>query len=91
MKRFIAILLVALMTVALFASCKKEDNDKVAEYSRLAAEHGQTLAQYALSWILKDPRVTSVIIGASRPEQILENVTRGRFVCHILPTENRKI
>ena len=59
-----------------------EINAKVAEYSKLAAEHGQTLAQYALSWILKDPRVTSVIIGASRPEQILENVTRGRFACH---------
>ena len=59
-----------------------EINAKVAEYSKLAEESGQTLAQYALSWILKDPRVTSVIIGASRPEQILENVTRGRFACH---------
>ena len=59
-----------------------EINAKVAEYSKLAEESGQTLSQYALSWILKDPRVTSVIIGASRPEQILENVTRGRFACH---------
>ena len=42
--------------------------------SKQAEERGQTLAQYALSWILKDPRVTSVIIGASRPEQILENI-----------------
>lgn len=49
-------------------------NAKVAEYSRLAEERGQTLPQLALSWILKDPRVTSVIIGASRPEQILENI-----------------
>ena len=53
-----------------------EINAKVAEYSRLAEESGQTLARYALSWILKDPHVTSVIIGASRPEQILENIKR---------------
>ena len=33
-----------------------------------------TLAQMALSWILKDDEVCSVLIGASRPEQIAENV-----------------
>lgn len=39
----------------------------------LAAERGQTLAQLALSWVLKDEDVTSVLIGASKPEQIIEN------------------
>ncbi|HUF64008.1 MAG TPA: aldo/keto reductase [Verrucomicrobiales bacterium] len=34
---------------------------------------GQSLAQMALSWLLRDPRVTSVLIGASRPAQIREN------------------
>lgn len=40
----------------------------------IAESRGQTLAQLALSWILKDDIVTSVIIGASSSEQILENI-----------------
>lgn len=40
----------------------------------LASERGQTLAQMALSWILRDDVVTSVLVGASRPEQLLDNI-----------------
>lgn len=40
----------------------------------LAAERGQTLAQMALCWVMKDSDVTSVLIGASRKEQILDNL-----------------
>ncbi len=40
----------------------------------LAKERGQSLAQLALSWILKDDAVTSVLIGASRPEQIVDSI-----------------
>jgi L-glyceraldehyde 3-phosphate reductase len=40
----------------------------------LAKKRGQTLAQMALSWILKDPRVTSVLIGASKPEQLADSL-----------------
>ncbi len=40
----------------------------------IARERGQTLAEMALAWILKDGDVCSVLIGASRPEQILDNV-----------------
>ena len=40
----------------------------------MAGERGQSLAQMALSWILKDEDVTSVLIGVSRPEQIIQNV-----------------
>ena len=40
----------------------------------LAAERGQSLAQMALAWVLRDGVVTSVLIGASKPEQILDNV-----------------
>lgn len=47
---------------------------QIEELNKLAKERRQTLAQMALSWILKDQDVTSVLIGASRPEQILENV-----------------
>ena len=39
----------------------------------LAAQRGQTLAQMALSWVLRDGAVTSVLVGASRPEQLLDN------------------
>ncbi|MGN1170535.1 MAG: aldo/keto reductase, partial [Lachnospiraceae bacterium] len=47
---------------------------KLTELNEMAAQRGQTLAQMALSWVLKDGQVTSVLIGASRPEQILENL-----------------
>lgn len=58
----------------------KEDNltkerlKQISELNDIAKTRGQTLAQMALSWILKDNDVTSVLIGASRPEQIAENV-----------------
>ncbi|SMG55637.1 L-glyceraldehyde 3-phosphate reductase [Cedecea sp. NFIX57] len=42
--------------------------------NEMALQRGQTMAQMALSWLLKDERVTSVLIGASRPEQLKENV-----------------
>lgn len=42
--------------------------------NELAKERGQSLAQFALSWILKDSDITSVLIGASRPSQILDCV-----------------
>lgn len=47
---------------------------KIRALNELAAERGQTLAQMALSWVLRDQEVTSVLIGASRPQQITENV-----------------
>jgi L-glyceraldehyde 3-phosphate reductase len=40
----------------------------------IAKERGQTLAQMAVTWVLRDPRLTSVLIGASRLSQIEENV-----------------
>jgi len=40
----------------------------------IAKERGQTLAQMALSWVLRDGEVTSVLIGASKPSQIMENL-----------------
>ncbi len=46
---------------------------KVRALSQIAAERRQSLAQMALSWTLRDSRVTSALIGASRPEQIVEN------------------
>jgi L-glyceraldehyde 3-phosphate reductase len=40
----------------------------------LARERGQSLAQMALAWLLRDPRVTSVLVGASRPEQLADSL-----------------
>ena len=47
---------------------------QIRQLNELAMERGQTLAQMALSWVLKDDEVCSVLIGASRPEQITENI-----------------
>ena len=49
--------------------------EKLNMLNTIAANRGQTLAQMALSWILKNKAVTTVLIGASRPEQIKENVS----------------
>ena len=42
--------------------------------NEIAKRRGQSLAQMALAWVLRDGAVTSVLIGASRPEQILDNI-----------------
>ncbi|MBB3105186.1 L-glyceraldehyde 3-phosphate reductase [Azomonas macrocytogenes] len=52
-----------------------EDNLRRARaLAEIAQRRGQSLAQLALAWTLRDARVTSALIGASRPEQIIENV-----------------
>lgn len=50
---------------------------QIRALDEVAKERNQTLPQMALSWILKDRDVTSVLIGASKPEQIAENVKIG--------------
>ena len=47
---------------------------KIAALAEIATARGQKLSQMALAWVLRDEVVTSALIGASRPEQILENV-----------------
>lgn len=47
---------------------------QIRQLNDLAAQRGQTLAQMSLSWILRDGIVTSVLVGASKPEQLLENI-----------------
>ena len=51
-----------------------EKIEKIKKLDALAKERGQSLPQMALSWLLKDSDVTSVLIGASKPEQILSNI-----------------
>ncbi|MBB5458704.1 L-glyceraldehyde 3-phosphate reductase [Paraburkholderia sp. Clong3] len=48
--------------------------EHVRKLNDIAQRRGQSLAQMALAWALRDPRVTSVLIGASRAEQVRENV-----------------
>ena len=48
--------------------------NQIRQLNELAKQRGQTLAQMALAWILRDGKVTSVLIGASKPEQILDNI-----------------
>jgi len=50
------------------------DIEKARALNEIAKERGQTLAQMSLSWVLRDPAVTSALIGASRPHQITENL-----------------
>jgi L-glyceraldehyde 3-phosphate reductase len=53
---------------------KKENIASVAALNRLAKKRGQSLAQMAIAWVLRDPRMTSALIGASRPQQIVDAV-----------------
>ena len=48
--------------------------EKVKKLNEIAQSRGQNLAQMALSWILKDERITSVLIGVSKPEQITDSI-----------------
>ncbi|OZM71123.1 aldo/keto reductase [Amycolatopsis antarctica] len=61
------------------AMITEEKLGAVRELNEIAASRGQTLAQLALSWVLRDQRVTSVLIGASSVEQLDDNLaaTRG--------------
>lgn len=52
----------------------RKEIDRVSKLNEIAKRRGQTLAQLALVWLLRLPSVTSVLIGASRPQQIEENV-----------------
>ncbi len=52
--------------------------EQIRQLNDLAAQRGQTLAQMALSWVLRDGIVASVLAGASRPEQVLDNIRAAR-------------
>ncbi len=56
------------------ANLDEERIKKIKELNQLAKQRGETLAQMALSWVIKDADVTSVLIGASKASQIIENL-----------------
>ena len=47
---------------------------RIRSLNEIARERGQSLAQMALAWVLKDQALTSVLIGASKPAQIMDNI-----------------
>jgi aryl-alcohol dehydrogenase-like predicted oxidoreductase len=49
--------------------------EKVQKLAPVAAREGLTMAQFSLAWCLRKPEISSVIVGASKPEQLEENVT----------------
>ncbi|MFN8098375.1 MAG: L-glyceraldehyde 3-phosphate reductase [Dermatophilaceae bacterium] len=51
-----------------------ESLEHIAALDRIASERGQTLAQMALAWVLRDPRVTSALIGASSVRQLEDSL-----------------
>lgn len=56
----------------------EEKLDQIRALNDLAVQRGQTLAQMALSWVLRDDVVTSVLAGASKTEQILDNIKAAK-------------
>ena len=48
--------------------------EQIRSLQKLAGERGQTLSEMALNWVLRDEEMTSVLVGASRPSQLVENV-----------------
>jgi L-glyceraldehyde 3-phosphate reductase len=56
------------------ATLTEENLARVRGLNAIAQRRGQSLAQMAHAWVLRDPRVTTSLVGASSPEQIRENV-----------------
>jgi L-glyceraldehyde 3-phosphate reductase len=56
------------------AQVEKDVIDRVKRLSKIAERRGQSIAQVALAWVLRNPLVTSALIGASRVSQVEENV-----------------
>ncbi len=56
----------------------EENLARVRALNEIAGRRGQTLAQLAIAWTLRDPRVTSALVGASSVEQLEQNVAALR-------------
>lgn len=56
------------------ANITEEKLNKVRALNSIAAERGESLAQMSLAWVMRKSEITSVLIGASKPEQIIDNL-----------------
>jgi len=63
---------------------------KIKQLNKLASVRKQKLAQMALAWVLKDERITSVILGASKPQQVIDGIDAIKN-CHFTKKELKKI
>jgi len=69
----------------------REKNDAVGKLDVIAKELGCTLAQLALAWCARNPRVSSVITGASRPAQVKENMRAVEVIRKLTPEVMQRI
>jgi L-glyceraldehyde 3-phosphate reductase len=67
-----------------------EKIEKARQLNAIAKGRNQNLAQMALSWILKDPRITSVLVGASKSSQVLDSI-KCLENCRFSETELKEI
>lgn len=65
--------------------------DKVKSLNELAKEMDTTLAKLAIAWCVKNPNVSTVILGASKPEQLVETLTSLEIVPLITPSVSERI
>ena len=63
--------------------------EKVEKLTAFATERGRTLLEVAIAWLLARPPVSSVIAGATRPDQVVANVAAGD--CHLTPDDLAEI
>ncbi|HQR27498.1 MAG TPA: L-glyceraldehyde 3-phosphate reductase [Nocardioides sp.] len=73
-----------------FTGLAEDTLERVRQLDQLARDRGQKLAQLALQWVLRDPRVTSAVIGASSVEQLDTNLDALAFP-PLAPDELRQI
>ena len=66
-------------------------NQRVAQLETIARELGCTMGQLAIAWVLKNPHVSTVITGASRVEQIAENMKAAEVAARITPEIQQRI
>jgi len=69
----------------------KEKIRKVRELTKIAEELGTTMSALALAWVAKNPNTSTVILGASRPEQVLENLKAVEVLPKLTPEILEKI
>ena len=72
------------------SSISAEQLKKISELNQIAQNRGQSLAQMALSWVYSREGITSVLIGASKPEQITENLKMAQNL-HFTEEELKEI
>ena len=66
-------------------------NGQVIELVGVAEQLGVTVAQLAIAWCASNPRVSTVITGASRPEQVVENMGALRALDQMTPERKQQI